>query len=412
MIDFTVLSSALNKVILPTVKFQLYSRAPMWQLLGGWTTKEVDPNTGLFGVAKRANVNVNRFENNKMYVPIMTGNMAGVVGIGVGEKYNYGDPTLNETFQSIKILVGSFTIPKALLNTTDRGAIVKPLLFSSDQLSRALAMDANRQVYGSGDGVVGTANATQGTGSTAFVFAASTNGDIDYSRYTPKGTRIKIGSNAITTVAAVTGDNTITLTDAQTWTAGDGVVKVTGSNTTSAELDGFKSMIAASGSYQNLATSAEGSWKSYVDSTAETITKANIVTKMHNAFFKANKVGRVNWIVMNSKAFQVYGAALEDRIKLASSKEVLSGGWLGLEYMGGNAQILLDYDMPDDRIYFLSSEDLVFGEFQPLEFERGTDGTLLKITQQLDYEVTASWMGNIGTTSRASNAAMTNKTFS
>jgi hypothetical protein len=80
--------------------------------------------------------------------------------------------------------------------------------------------------------------------------------------------------------------------------------------------------------------------------------------------------------------------------------------------MGGNAKILLDYDCPDDKIIMLSSEDLIFGEYQPLEFEKGTDGNLLKIAQQLDYEVTASWMGNIGTTARGAHSLLENKTFS
>lgn len=410
MVDFTVLSAALNKVILPSVRSQIYSRAPMWQLLGGWDEKLMDERTQVMGTPTRANVNVNRFENNKMYIPLMTGNMSGVVNIGLGEKYNYGDPQLKETYSEIKTIVGSFTIPKAVLNTTDAGSIVKPLVRSSDWLSRAMAADANRQVYGDGSGEVASTNATAGSATTALVLAPSVNGDIDYARYLPKGTRIKIGSNAITSVAAVVGTNAVTLADAQTWTAGDAVVKVNGSNATSDELDGFATMIQESGAYQNLNASAEGSWKSYTDETSEEVLPTTIRRKMNTAFFRANAVGRVNWIVMNATAFAVYGASLEDRIR-AEQKEVLSGGWIGLDYMGGNAQILLDYDNPDDQILMLSVEDLVFGEFQPLEFERGTDGTLLKITQQLDYEVTASWMGNIGTTARAAHAAIRNKEF-
>ncbi len=97
--------------------------------------------------------------------------------------------------------------------------------------------------------------------------------------------------------------------------------------------------------------------------------------------------------------------------KFEASKEVLYGGWAGLSYMGGVAQVLLDYDCPDDRIYFLSTEDLIYGEYQPLEFERGTDGTLLKLAGKLDYEVTASWMGNIGTDARGAQGMLANKTF-
>ena len=400
-VDFTTLSAAINKVILPSVQSQMYQRAPMWQLFGGWSAEEQ--------AANRANVGVDRFENDKMYMPVRTGSHSGIVGIGIGSKYNYGKPKLNETYATIRTLVGSFTVPKQLLNVKDAGAVVKPLMFLSDTLSRDLAMDANRQVYGSGNGVVAT-TASSGSSATTVTLTASTNGDIDYSRYLPEGMRIKIGDNAVTTVASVTGDNTITIADAQTWDAGESIVKVDGDGTASAELDGFATMIAASGAYQNLDPASVNAWKSYVDATSETVTDANIRAKMHQAFFKANKTGKVDWIVMNAKAFQIYGASLEERLR-ATQKEVLSGGWIGLDYMGGNAKVLLDYDCPDDKILFLSSEDLVFGEYQPLEFEKGVDGNLFKIAQQLDYEVTASWMGNIGTVARNAMAALDNKTF-
>lgn len=400
-IDFTVLSAAMNKIILPAVQSQMYRRAPAWQLFGGWNAEEQ--------VATRANVHVDRFENNKMYIPVRTGIHSGIVGIGIGSKYNYGKPKLNETYSEIRTLVGSFTVPKQVLNVKDAGAVVKPLMFLSDTLSRDLAMDANRQVYGAGTGAVAT-TASSGSSATTVTLKPSTNGDIDYSRYLPEGTRISIGDNAVTTVASVTGDNTITIADAQSWDADDVIYKVDGDGEHSEELDGFATMIAASGAYQNLDPASANAWKSYVDSTSETVTEVNIRAKLHNAYFKANKTGKVDWIVMNAKAFQIYGASLEERLR-ATQKEVLSGGWIGLDYMGGNAKVLLDYDCPDSEIKLLSGEDLVFGEFQPLEFEKGTDGNLFKIAQQLDYEVTASWMGNIGTVARNAQAGLSGKTF-
>jgi len=402
MIDFTVLNAALNKVILPAVTSQMYQKAPAWQLFGGWSAKE--------SVAKRANINIDRFENNNLYIPLRTSNHSGVVSIAVGEKYNYGNPTLGESYTTIKTIVGSFQIPKAVLNTTDKGAIVKPLLFSTQTLSNDLAMDANRQVYGNGDGVIAT-TASSGTSETTVALTPSTNGDIDFSRYFAPGTRIKIGSNAITTVDDQTGDNEITIADSQSWDASANIVKVTGSDTTSSELNGLSGMVAASGSYQNLDPATVTSWKSSVDATSETLYPNTIKQKMHAQYFKANKIGRVKWVVTNSSLFQTYGNGLTDNVRY-EQKEVLAGGWVGLAYMAGLANVLLDYDCTDDRVYFLSDEELVFGQFQPLEWEKGTDGILFKIAQQLDYEVTASWMGNIGTVARAAQAMLDNKTAS
>lgn len=399
MIDFTALTAVLNTVIMPSVKDQMYQKAPSWQLVGGWSAAKQ--------AAEKANVNVDKFENNKMYISLRDGSHSGIVNIQPGEKYQYGTPNWDQTYSTIHTLVGSFQIPKAVLNTTDKGAVIKPLLNNSKSLSDDMAMDANRQLYTDGSGTIATA-LSAGTSSTTLLLTPSTNGDINYARYFPKNMYIQIGSSAIVQVSKAVG-NTVTLASAATWNAGDAVKKATGSNTTSDSLDGFKSMIGT-GSYQNLDSANVDTWKSYVDSTTETLDKTTIQSKMIQAYLNANITGKVDWIVANLHAFQCYGESLTGQIRF-DPKQVLTGGWVGIDFMSGLAKILLENDCNDDRIYFLTTEEIVFGEFQPLEWEKGTDGTLFKIAQQLDYEVTASWMGNVGTTIRSAHAVMENKTF-
>ena len=402
MIDFTAFSSALTKVIQPAIKSQIYRRAPMWQLIGGWSAEQ--------RVATRANVGVDRFENNQFYIPIMDMNHSGVVSIAPGESYQYGQPGLNTTVAALRTIVGSFTIQKQQLNTTNAGAIVKPLIYYSKTLAWHMALDANRQVYGASTGAIGTANATQSPASASFVFAPSTNSYIDYSRYVPVGTWIKIGSNVPQQVAAVTGDNAITLTNAITWSQGDSVYKTTGSGTNATCLDGLSAMVAATGTYQGLSTASDNSWKSSANTSPGTLGTVTIQGAMNTQYFAANKTGACHWIVTNVPGFLTYGQSLVGQVRF-SPKDMLWGGWTGLAYMGGNANILLDYDCPDDRMYFLSEEDLDFMQLQDFEFEKGTDGTLLKIAQQLNYEVTASWMGNIGTDLRSGHGVIANATF-
>lgn len=374
----------------------------MWQLIGGWSAEQ--------RVATRANVGVDRFENNQFYIPIMDMNHSGVVSIAPGESYQYGQPGLNTTVAPLRTLVGSFTIQKQLLNTTNAGAIVKPLIYYSKTLAWHMALEANRQVYGASTGAIGTANATAGAPTVSFVFAPSTNSYLDYSRYCPVGTWIKIGSNVPQQVAAVTGDNALTLTSAITWTIGDVVYKTTGSGTNATCLDGLSAMINSTGTYQGLATASDNSWKSYLMSTPGTLGTVTIQGAMNNAYFAANKTGACHWIVVNVPAFLTYGQSLVGNVRF-QPKDMLWGGWTGLAFMGGNANILLDYDCPDDRIHFLSEEDLIFMQLQDFEFEKGTDGTLLKIAQQLNYEVTASWMGNFGTDIRSAQAMISGQTF-
>ena len=400
MIDFTVLANVLNTIIMPAVKDQMYQKAPAWQLVGGWSAAKQ--------MAERANVGVDKFENNKMYISIRDGYHSGIVNIQPGEKYQYGNPNWDQGYSSIHTLVGSFQIPKAVLNVTDKGAVIAPLMNNSRTLSNDMAMDANRQLYTSGHGVIATA-ISSGSGTTTVNLTPSVNGDIDYAKYFPKGLSIKVGNSAITTVVSA-ANNVITTKDQISFSATDSVVKVTGSNTTSDSLDGFGSMISTTGLYQNIDPATVPAWAASGDIATETITSATIQSKLFSQYLLANKIGQVKWIVMNRHAFQCYGESLTAQVRF-SAKEVLTGGWMGLDFMAGQAQLLLDYDCTDDRVYFLSPDDLVFGEFQPLEWEKGTDGTLFKIAQQLDYEVTASWMGNVGTTARSAFAYLANKTF-
>ena len=88
-IDFTSFNAALNKVIRPAIEAQMYARAPMWQLLGGWSAEKPAPT--------RANVLVDRFENNKMYVPLRLSYHSGYAAVGISEKYNYGQPKISES---------------------------------------------------------------------------------------------------------------------------------------------------------------------------------------------------------------------------------------------------------------------------------------------------------------------------
>jgi hypothetical protein len=115
MINLTDFSNAMQKILLPAIETQIYSRAPMWQLFGGWNAEEK--------VATRAGVNITRFDNDKFYVPIMTHYHSGVVAIAESELLISGKPTLNQGVVNIMTETGDFEISKQRLNVKDKGAI-------------------------------------------------------------------------------------------------------------------------------------------------------------------------------------------------------------------------------------------------------------------------------------------------
>ncbi len=391
------LDAIVKEVIQPAVVNQVANRAPAWELVSGYSAEE---KTNM-----RAKVKNYEFQNMNIYVPLKTQNMA-TYNVAPDESYRYGKTGTQKAQFSVKTAVSSTTIGKHILKMKNAGAVVNALKFTFESLSDSVALDLSRQVYGDGSGVIGVAKA-DATSSTTFEFAASTNGAVDFASYIPAGTYIKIGSNSAVEVTD-SGDNTLTLASAQSWSAGDAVYKVNGSGSVGNELSGFEAMISSTSTYGNLNPSTYKFWKSYVDDTSETLTSSNIRSKMRYAFHQAMKFGKVDWILTNQPLFDLYADSLEEKVRIVNPKTELSGGWSGIAFMG--ATVLFDPFMPsDDKMYFLSAKDLVFAEYWPLEFEKGSDGRLLKLAGTLGYEVTVSWAGDIATTIRRAHSKLSNK---
>ncbi|MEM5875564.1 MAG: phage major capsid protein [Candidatus Aenigmatarchaeota archaeon] len=394
-IVISALSDVLEKVILPSVERNVYEKSAMMQLFFGYSPEKQE--------AVRKNAMGVTFQNDKVYFTVLTDLNPSAMGYAEDETLRSGKSTTAQGYLPIATVAGSTTISKQALNIKNKGAIVNIVQFETTNLINSLAMEINRQIYGDGSGTVAT-TATSGSNTTSIPLSASTNGDIDYSEYFPLGTYIKVGSSlAVKVVGKST--NSLTVDNAISYNAGDPIKKVTGSGTTATELTGLAKIVKDSDTYANINPSTYPVWKAYVDSTAEALS----LSKMHKAYYKANKLGSVDYIFMNQTLFQKYGTLLEGKIQF-QAKDVLYGGWKGITYMGGLATVVLDYMCPDDRVYFLSSKKLVGMEYQPFEFEKGTDGNLLRIANKLSYELVASWMGQVGTFVRGAHAVLTNKT--
>jgi len=405
-VDFTAISNLLEKDIKPSVEDQLYKKSILWQLFGGWDAGQ--------RIAQRANIPAIEFKNNTIYVTTM--NQRPTVGaIAVKEKFQYGAAQYAQGNLGIAIETGAFLIPKAVLNLKNEGAIVNNLQFQMQAVTNAMAMDLNRQAYGDGTATLAYASGS-GTSTTTINLkpknAASTlyNNDIPLAvRYFTIGMKIKVGSNAVTTVASVTGDNTITVDDAQTFSNGDSILKYTGSDTLASEMDGLAAMVNTGDTYMGIDGATDATWNAKVNTNSGVAkTMANSVTDLNNIFLQSAATGNPKLILMNFTEYQKWAETLTDQMRFQGSGE-LYGGWSGLKFMGGKATVVLDYDCPDDRIYVLSPEYLFRADYQDLEFEPGTLGNGSRLVQQLDYEIVADWMGNIGTVLRSAHGVLTNR---
>jgi len=226
-------------------------------------------------------------------------------------------------------------------------------------------------------------------------------------RYFPIGTVISVGGDARTKVTAITGDNQITVADSQTWSNYDAIVKYDGSDEIASEMTGLGAIVDDSSIYMAINPSAEATWKAYKNTnsgSAKTFVKGDF----NHAYNRANVTGKVKFLAMNMTEFEKYGESLTDLVRFQKS-DILAGGWNGLDFMSGQAKILMDSDCPDDRVYFLSPEELMRAELQPLEFEAGTLQGGQRLAGTLNFEMVCDTMCNIATAKRSAHSVLTNR---
>ena len=403
LVTISDIQNILVEDILPAIKNQLPEKAPMWQIFGGW-------EAGEDGLMTESKVNpiqaeMETFKNNSISVIIKNGRSS-TNGIAPGEKFTYGKAATGKGTLSFVTAVGAFLIPKSILKQKNDGTIVNTLNLENDEMKDALAMSLNRQCYGDGSSTLAFV-AASGSSKTVTLKPKATaaslyNGDIPMGEYFAIGDKVKIGANAITTVDGIVGDNSITVKDTQTLVANTTIKKYNASDVLVSELSGLGLMVDDSSTYLTINPATDASWKAFKNTnnnTAKTFAKGD----WNIPFQKAKKKGSAKLIVCNMTEFNAYGNTLTDMVR-AEVKDVLSGGWNGLSFMGGQASILLDTDCPDDRVYFLSPEVMFKAELYPLEFE-----PMQRVGQQLDYESVMSTACNTATYKRGAHSVLTNR---
>src|SRR5690606_6551280 len=131
----------------------------------------------------KTNANVQKLKNHNYTMPVRKGRTSG--NYGVTESNNnvvHGAPSYDETILAAKTLTTAFKITHQALAVESDGS-VSPLF---NQIMTDIGKDyvhfKNWMTFSSG-AKIGDADDTESEGSTTFVFADSTNGDIDYAAY-------------------------------------------------------------------------------------------------------------------------------------------------------------------------------------------------------------------------------------
>lgn len=344
--------------------------------------------------------------NNNIYIPVRTGRHSGVYSVSEGTNPRVGKAKRQRMSSAIKYTFGTLELTDQALTAAKRGdkkAVVPILTDEINSLVATLEKSFNRQWFGDGTGQLCLAN---GAGSSATTVTVDTPG----TEYIVEGMYVVIGSNSAVEVSSVDSDTQFTIASAQTWNDND-VIKAADAD----EMMGLKGIIDDGtyvATFQGLARASNPWLNAYVDDTAEALSEADMIA----AYLKARKYAAKKDVIvcfMGETLFKKYGSLLTSMKRSADTKEVLSGGWKGLDFMGGDCPVLLDYDCPEGFVFFANLSVLLRAEMEkPFQWLEGEKGGILtrSPSNRTTWEATMKAYVNLVTTFPRAAARLANKT--
>ena len=408
--NFSAITATLEKDILDILPYQRYQRAPLLKMFGGF--EPVNDQQDFYRENRTIPVGTRgtSMQNNNLYFSIITGQTGGAGAMSTALQVAYGQVPMQQGVVPLSRQYAAFTIGEDVLLTP--GVIKDTFALYVQQSINASAMDQSRQLYSDGTGLIGTANATQSTPSTTFVFAASTNGDIDYAEFVAGsaagGTLLQIGTNQPVQVVGTTAKNTVTLSSAITWTAGNSVYKVSPDGVVSnIELVGLNGIIGT-GAYAGI---TDPSWLSNVTTSFGSFSGNGGDSALSNLWVKTGRNGDPSLILMNATLFSSYGNGLTSLKQFQSTTNAdLYAGWETLSFMGGKGTVVLDFYCPDDHIYVLTPSTLWTATLENIHWLPGTEGILNRIPGSATFEATATEYKSVFSNVRGANSFMSGVT--
>lgn len=331
------IGAVLKKVIAPRVQEQI--------------TKE----SVLFNQIKK-NVGVT-VANNTIYSAARTGRHSGIYTAAENVAPYAGKAAYAQPYTSMKYAFGTLELTDQAIEAAKGGdvkAIASILKLEIDALKNDFKLDINRMLHGAGTGKLCLANGA-GSSATALTVDSNPNGG-DANEYISVGSYIVIGSGAAVQVTALTGSTGVTLAEARDWSDND-VVKRAGAD----EPMGLAGIIDDGDNVATIQAILRSSnpWaNSHVDDTAEVLSESDMIS----IFLKTRRLGGAKFCLMGEAMYRKYGSLLLSMKRNTDSKPVLGGGWHGLDFMGGQCPVLLDFDAWSGYVQFVNPDALTIAE--------------------------------------------------
>lgn len=354
---------------------------------------EVKPNVGV------------SIANNQIYISSRYTQHSGNYFVPEGTAPPAGEAKYIQPVSTMKFQFGtvSFTDQSVEATNGDQKAI-KNLV--KDQIKAAMdtsAREANRVMHGAGSGKLCLVNGA--LVSTAVVVVdgcPSEPSGGSHTKYIFPGGYVDIGSNSQCLVSTVDSDTQFTLSAAIT-TSDNDVVKRYAAGTT-AEPMGLAGIIDDGTNVSTFQGYARGNYpilKSYIDATAGALTESAMITGLLQARKWGNKFsikGGGDYITfMGLTMYQAYGSLLLSMKRNTTPQPVLSGGFMGLEFMDG-VPVICDDDTWEGYVQGLNKKAVTIAQMsEPMKWlpGYGNGGILVRNgSNRTIWEGTFKWYFN------------------
>jgi len=380
------ISSILKKIIIPTIQSQLPSESVLYD--------KIRKNSGV------------TISNNQIYIACRTGRHSGIYSVAEGTEPRSGKSTYSNPYTSVKYTFGTLELTDQAIEAAangDKKAIASILASEITALKDDFRKDINRQWFGDGTGQLCLTNGTAPATTTLIV-------DTPGTRYLVPGMYIIIGTHAAIQISTVDSSTQVTLAStASSWPNNSVITKEN-----QAEMMGLKGLISTGNyveSIQNISRTSNAWAQCQAYDTAATLTEAHMI----DVYLQCMEYGKPSVIFAGPKGFSKYGSLLTSMKKTADLKEILSGGWKGLEFMGGDCGVMLDYDCPEDNaaevfMYFVDFNSLTIAEMtEPFKWlEAEANGGILRRNSSVrtNWEGTLKYYANLVAKSFKCNGRM------
>ena len=376
--------------------------------------------------------------NDEFIAPIYTTRHGGVANLADdnNEIVQSGGRDTSRATVSVEIISGALDISKLAIDASKSStlAVQNSLEAQTTTLAKDFARQVNRQLYGDGVGVVSMVRATGGSVGTGTIALeainasiddgrtpdqyGTINGDISPTKYLATDALIGVGTGAaaIGTITSVTGTSVVSgAPSAIVTAANDSIYIVDGSRegAGTSELLGIRAALSSSAgtsTYAGLPRNTTG-WSPNFGSVSEALTFKRMAEAYTAALEFADMTDKYI-ILVNQTLYNKYGDLLTSMRRVVNSADLL-GGWKGLEFAAGGANVgvFLDYDVPDGEVLFLNLDTWTICQVSPVDWMENPDGGgLLRKQNSILYQAVMHWFVNVLCLAPAANSKHTRKT--